>query len=247
VRRECLRHPRRRPAIADDHGARRPPRRAPDQRSRRTRDPQGNLLEKRGPTANHYYIFDGLGSVLGLTNSSGALISGFVYQYGPFGEPLNTPPAGYPANLWRYAGNFNTYYDTGTSDYKVGNRYYDPSVGRWTQTDASVDPLDTHGWTQYPYVGDDPINAVDPSGMCVLCSNPLGVVSFYHRHTRAISCGFLAASVGLGVADVPLLSIEVASAIRVGALNARRLATATNNGTASGLSYVGSSVTGGCL
>jgi RHS repeat-associated protein len=131
-----------------------------------TRDPQGNLLEKRGPQGNAYYLFDGLGSVIGLTDANGNLIDGFTYKYSPYGEPLNTPPEGYPGNPWTYAGNSNAYYDHETGHYKIGQRYYDPATGRWTQTDLVSDPIDPHGWNQYDYTGDDPINHVDPSGMC---------------------------------------------------------------------------------
>jgi len=43
------------------------------------------------------------------------------------------------------------------------NRYYDPATGQF----ASVDPdiIETH--QPFVYVGDDPTNSVDPSGLCV--------------------------------------------------------------------------------
>jgi uncharacterized protein RhaS with RHS repeats len=46
-----------------------------------------------------------------------------------------------------------------------GTRYYDPSVGRWTQQDAvagSISDPTTVNW--YAYVGGDPVNFVDPDG-----------------------------------------------------------------------------------
>lgn len=40
-----------------------------------------------------------------------------------------------------------------------GTRYYDPSVGRWTQRDPSGQDANP-----YSYVGGDPVNFTDPTG-----------------------------------------------------------------------------------
>lgn len=46
-----------------------------------------------------------------------------------------------------------------------GTRYYDPTVGRWTQQDALAGAMGSPGTqNRYAYVGNDPINFVDPSG-----------------------------------------------------------------------------------
>ena len=43
--------------------------------------------------------------------------------------------------------------------------YYDPTVGRWTQQDPIAGSLfNANGLNRYLFVGDDPINQVDPSG-----------------------------------------------------------------------------------
>jgi uncharacterized protein RhaS with RHS repeats len=47
----------------------------------------------------------------------------------------------------------------------MGERYYDSTLGRWTQQDPIVDVLDPKLWNRYVYVGNDPINYVDPSGL----------------------------------------------------------------------------------
>ena len=49
--------------------------------------------------------------------------------------------------------------------YKVGARYYDPDSSRWTQRDPLDNSLALRGWNRYIYAGDDPVNAIDPSGM----------------------------------------------------------------------------------
>ena len=55
-------------------------------------------------------------------------------------------------NAWGYAGG----YTDSTGLIKFGARYYDPTTGRWTQTDLVGAP--------YEYAGDNPINNSDPSG-----------------------------------------------------------------------------------
>jgi hypothetical protein len=42
--------------------------------------------------SQHQYLFDGLGSVVGLATTSGALANGYRYTYDPFGNQTSTPP-----------------------------------------------------------------------------------------------------------------------------------------------------------
>jgi len=55
------------------------------------------------------------------------------------------------------------FYDELTSLQNNGNRWYDPGVGRWT----SEDPIGFGGdvGNQHRDCGNDPVNAVDPSGL----------------------------------------------------------------------------------
>jgi RHS repeat-associated protein len=73
----------------------------------------------------------GLGSIVALINSSGTTQK--TYSYDPFGNA--TPGgSGTAANLG-FAGG----YDNTTSGLvKFGTRYYDPTIGRWTQQDGTV-------------------------------------------------------------------------------------------------------------
>jgi RHS repeat-associated protein len=89
-----------------------------------------------------------LGSVVGLTDSSGNLVN--TYQYDPYGNL--TSSTGTVANPWRYAGG---YYDANTGLYKFGIRYYNP-VGGSLQELTKANP--------YVYVGNNPVNMVDPTG-----------------------------------------------------------------------------------
>ncbi len=65
-------------------------------------------------------------------------------------------------NPWKFAAG---YLDSSTSLYKFGTRYYDPTLGRRTQQDPVGGSLgDLNSANRYVYAGDDPVNAVDPSG-----------------------------------------------------------------------------------
>ncbi len=106
---------------------------------------------RRGDIQVRGYLHDGLGSVVALTNGSGSVANSYAYD--PYGN--TTSSTGTVANPFRFIG---AVWDSSTGLYKMGERYYDPSVGRFTQEDPLGD--------EYQYVGDNPINAVDPSGLC---------------------------------------------------------------------------------
>jgi len=130
-----------------------------------TRDPSGTLVGRRSSSGSqYYYLFDALGSVVGLATTSGTLADNYRYTYDPFGNQTSPEPAS--NNPWRYAGGL--YMDdlaTGTKLTKFGTRFYDPSVGRWTQQDAVAGSIsDPSTMNRYSYVGCDPVNFTDPAG-----------------------------------------------------------------------------------
>src|SRR6266568_2240991 len=119
---------------------------------------KGTLVDERTPSGAYYYLFDGLGSIVGLTDSNGTLVS--TYQYDPYGNL--TSSTGSVANPWRFAGG---YFDSSTGLYKFGTRYYNPGFGRWSQQDPVRGQLnDPTSLNRYLYAGDDPVNFTDPSG-----------------------------------------------------------------------------------
>ncbi|WP_442545223.1 RHS repeat domain-containing protein [Arthrobacter sp. KN11-1C] len=119
------------------------------------RDPSGNLISMRTSTgASFYYTMDGLGSTILLTDSAQAAAA--TYSYDSWG---NTTSSGAQAatNPWTYAGGYN---DTTNNRIKFGARYYNPFRGRFTQVDPSGQESN-----RYAYVGCNPINAKDPTGL----------------------------------------------------------------------------------
>ena len=116
------------------------------------------LVSERIGTNRYYYLFDGLGSVVGLIDSSCAVVN--TYKYDPYGRKVSA--TGTVANPWRYAG---AYLDTETGMYKMGTRYYDPSIQRFTQMDSNMGQVQNPvSLNRYVYAGNDPCNSVDPTG-----------------------------------------------------------------------------------
>ena len=118
------------------------------------RDPGGGLIGQRTTTSSHYYLFDRLGSVVALTDAAGNAVNRYVYE--PYGNRL-TGTAEAVVNPWQFAGGFR---DAFSGYVKFGERYYDPTVGRWTQRDPSGQDANSYG-----YAGANPVNFVDVTGL----------------------------------------------------------------------------------
>ena len=103
----------------------------------------------------HYYQFDALGSVVGITDSAGSLVESYDYDiYGSFvrsGTDVGNP--------YFFTGRR---YDTETSLYYYRARYYSPIIGRFLQTDPVYY---MNGPNLYTYVLNNPLNRIDPYGL----------------------------------------------------------------------------------
>ena len=80
-----------------------------------------------------YYQYDGHGSVVQLTDATGAVIKN--YDYDAFGNELVWNYG--DANPFRYSGE---YFDADTELYYLRARYYWPSLGQFTQEDTHWNP-----------------------------------------------------------------------------------------------------------
>ena len=132
------------------------------------RTASGIMLDERLPGSTSYNpVYDSQGDVIGLLNSSGALVQ--TVRYGPYGENASASGSlAYNATDdpflfqggYHLAGGNAGAGNVSNNLYHYGARYYDPTTGRWTQPDPLGSSVD------YTFVGDNPTNEVDPSGNC---------------------------------------------------------------------------------
>jgi RHS repeat-associated protein len=109
--------------------------------------------EGSGTTDKRWLIPDERGSIIAVTNASGAVTN--VNRYDDYGAPAATNVGRFQYTGQAWLPELQMYY------YKA--RIYAPSLGRFMQTDPTGYD-DGPNW--YDYVGGDPINGVDPSGLC---------------------------------------------------------------------------------
>ncbi len=68
-----------------------------------TRTPGGRLISERIGTSAYYYLFDGLGSVVALTDGSGNVVN--TYSYDPYGN-VTLGGSNSVTNPWQYTGGY---------------------------------------------------------------------------------------------------------------------------------------------
>jgi RHS repeat-associated protein len=116
------------------------------------------LLQNRDDMVS-YYLHDGQGSVRALADTDGNVTD--QYSYTAFGELLEHQ--GTTGNAYLYTGQ---QYDALTGLYSLRVRHYAPAAGRFLSRDTAEVVLNDPGeFNRYTYVANDPINAVDPTGL----------------------------------------------------------------------------------
>jgi RHS repeat-associated protein len=119
------------------------------------------LIEAFSPSFSHFYHYDGLGSVIALTDAAGKPSA--AYAYDPWGNALITVPDSVGTkNKFRFTGEA---LDPGTQLYYLRSRYNDPATGRLISRDTApgniLNPLSLH---RYIYALSNPIRYTDPTG-----------------------------------------------------------------------------------
>ena len=101
-----------------------------------------NLISRTSDDGTDFYLFNAHGDVTGLADSTG--VNTRAYDYDAFGVEKDPDPL--DENPFRYCGE---YFDRETETYYLRARYYDPTIGRFTQQD-------THWTTANSIYGDNP-------------------------------------------------------------------------------------------
>jgi len=198
-----------------------------------------------------FHHLDGLGSTVALTDSAGVVLE--RYAYTPFGVGESNTGS----TPWRFTGRR---LDPDTGLYHLRARDYAPLVGRFVQPD----PIGMAGGLNlYAYVGNDPLNATDPSGLAVPVlllalggGFGLGVDWAFNRQAyaglslgRGVLRGAIAAGTGALGAGVGLFLVALATrsvALQTGARGAAvELFSGAAGGAVGNITQQGLQVVGG--
>ncbi len=172
----------------------------------------------------YYYMPNGQNDIVGLMDSSGAVV--VSYTYDSWGKSLTVSDTLATTlganNPFRYRG---YYYDTETGLYYLQTRYYDATVCRFISADAHMSTgQGIVGNNMYAYCGNNPVMRVDPSGQ-----------EWWHW---AIAAAIVVAC----AAAVVITAGGAAPAIMAVAMVSNGLAAATTASTIAAGAFIGSSI-----
>ncbi len=120
------------------------------------RDPTGLLLSAFSSGALRDYGRDRLGSLTAMVNTAGSIDN--AYQYDPWGGRITN--TGTAVNPFKFTAGYQS---TSSGLFDFAARSYDPGTGRFTQADPR--PSSVTDINRFAYVGANPVNATDPSGL----------------------------------------------------------------------------------
>ncbi len=134
------------------------------------RDSNQNLIGFRYNGDTYYYLKNALEDIIGILDSNYNIIAN--YQYDAWGkiisitnangiEITDTTHIAYK-NPFRYR---SYYYDSETGYYYLNSRYYDPTIGRFINSDSMVSTGQSFlGHNMYAYTENNPVCRIDVDG-----------------------------------------------------------------------------------
>ena len=151
---------------------------------------------------NYYFARDHLGSVREMTDASGTVVA--RYDYDPYGRTTKLS-GGLDADFG-YTGH---YVHAPSGLYLTLFRAYDADSGRW----LNQDPIgESGGMNLYGYVGNNPVNQIDPLGLWTfeIYGGYIlgGYLQFGHNGNQAFFRAGLGAGAGLSISYDPKNKIE---------------------------------------
>lgn len=132
------------------------------------RTPDGLLIDERTPTGHYNPLYDAQGDIIALVNSTGKVER--TFHYGPYGENVKSEGTQTIPDPFLYKGGYHMpggnagLGNVPNGLYHFGERYYDPTTGRWTQQDPEDQLGSVTEADRFQFTGDDPINVSDSSG-----------------------------------------------------------------------------------
>lgn len=118
-----------------------------------------------------YFLYDGLGSVVDVTDENGGIVAS--YSYDVFGAIRSQ--TGSSDNYWLFTGQQE---DSESALYFLRARYYDPATGRFLSRDPVM------AAEAYAYSSNNPTNLTDPAGTCIIFDCPdVGDIVCLHPST----------------------------------------------------------------
>ncbi|HEX3554612.1 MAG TPA: RHS repeat-associated core domain-containing protein [Thermoanaerobaculia bacterium] len=148
-------------------------------------------ISQWSPAISSFYLQDAM-SVSAITDATGNLIE--VYHYDSFGLPAGNSGG----NPYLFDGEA---FDAEISLIYLRARYYDPSLGRFLGRDSvagSPESPETHD--PYVFVGNDPVNQIDPTGLVYWSA--FGKASLSFVGSVLMTGGGIAMIIGGGATEV---------------------------------------------
>ena len=145
-----------------------------------------SLLARTDTSGTLFYHVDGNNYVTMLVNGQGTVMASYTYD--PYGNIISKSGPMADANLYRFA---SQEINPTAGIYAYLFRFYDPNLQRW----LTKDPIGLRGGRNvFAFVGNNPINRIDPLGLnsyvvnaggytghtSFVVDNPAGGVIAYH-------------------------------------------------------------------